>query len=412
LKKIIIYICLPLFLCCIYSCTDKKAPIPSLFTINEADYVDELMIDGTVEPVQISSVTCPNNIDGTILWLAEDGTYVNEGDTICILEDKNLTNNYNSSLISLEGLFANQNKVKADLAMQFALLDADVKNNQAQTEISRLDSLQLNYSSPSMRKIKELELQKAEIERKKLMKKLQTFKKIQQSELRKQELQIKRMQTNIDNNKQMLLKLKLTSPKSGMLIRSIHWVTNRKSQVGDPVWGGMPIFTIPEMIEMKVKILAREGEYKRIEVGDSVSFMFDAMPDNQAFGKILKKAPVGKPLNEKSKVKFFEIEASIQKTTQIPTPGLSVKCEVFIQHVKDTIVIPQISVFEEDSMKVVYVKQANGFEKRQIIAGISSPKQMIVTRGLTRNEIIALSKPDETLVTRKVIFNKSDKKTK
>jgi multidrug efflux pump subunit AcrA (membrane-fusion protein) len=134
------------------------------------------------------------------------------------------------------------------------------------------------------------------------------------------------------------------------------------------------------------------------------------MPGNHAFGKILKKAPVGKPLNEKSKVKFFEIEASVIKTDQIPTPGLSANCEIFIKHIKDTIVIPQIAVFEEDSMKIIYVKSISGFEKRQIITGISSPKYTVVKKGVVRGESIALSKPDPILVTKKVIFKHSDKK--
>jgi hypothetical protein len=56
---------------------------------------------------------------------------------------------------------------------------------------------------------------------------------------------------------------------------------------------------------MKVMISASEGNYKRINVSDFVEYSFDAMPENKAWGKITKKAPVGQPVSENSKVKFF-----------------------------------------------------------------------------------------------------------
>ncbi|HET7732562.1 MAG TPA: hypothetical protein VFK73_01890, partial [Paludibacter sp.] len=83
--------------------------------------------------------------------------------------------------------------------------------------------------------------------------------------------------------------------------------------------------------------------------------------------------------------------------------------------IPDTIVIPQICIFEEDSMKFVYVQKAKTFEKRQITIGTTSVKEAVVTSGLKRNEKIAIIKPESELINGKRLLaiakNNSKKKT-
>ncbi|MPM44121.1 hypothetical protein SDC9_90799 [bioreactor metagenome] len=60
--------------------------------------------------------------------------------------------------------------------------------------------------------------------------------------------------------------------------------------------------------------------------------------------------------------------------------------------------VPQIAIYEEDSIKVVYVKKKNKYEMRQITTGLSSSKEAIVSSGLKRGEVIALIKPPQSMV--------------
>ena len=128
------------------------------------------------------------------------------------------------------------------------------------------------------------------------------------------------------------------------------------------------------------------------------------MPDNIAYGKITKKLPVGQPYKRDSKVKFFEVEASVDSALQLPESGLTAKCRVFVQQVRDTIVVPQIAIFDEDSMKVVYVKKNKKYEIRQIATGLSSSKESIVSHGLKPGEVIALTKPPVSMLKGKTLL--------
>lgn len=178
--------------------------------------------------------------------IVEDGIRVEEGDTLAIIEDKRLITNYNEDLINLENANAELSKSKADLEMQYAIMEAQVKTNETDTEIANLDSVQMQYLTPNQRKIRELELKQAAIEKKKLQMKLIALGEINRSEIRKLELTIQQIQNQLESSKRRIDALTLTAPKSGVVILATHMITRRKITVGDPIWDNMPIISIPE----------------------------------------------------------------------------------------------------------------------------------------------------------------------
>ncbi|MFA7044627.1 MAG: efflux RND transporter periplasmic adaptor subunit, partial [Bacteroidales bacterium] len=336
---------IPLFLL-FFSCEQKNKDI-LVDHISPSDFEDVLDVDGIVQAVQSSSLACPRGIEAEVVFLIEDGSLVEQGDTVCILESRELTNEYEQVLISVETAKANLNKSKADLDMQFALLDAQVKSIVAQTAIANLDSLQLKYSSPIQRRIKELEIQKATIEKDKLERKLKSLKVINKSQIRSLEIQILQKENQAAGMKERLDMLIFKAPQTGMTVRAKSWLTGKTLQEGDQVWSNMPLVSIPDLSEMKVVIQATESNYKRMKINDPVEFTFDAMPGNRAWGKIQKIAPVGQPIKKDSKVKFFEIEVSVDSSTTLPELGLTANGRVILKRIMDTIVVPQIAIFDQ-----------------------------------------------------------------
>ncbi len=388
----------------LFSCgKDEKIPV-STYTVLLRTFEDVLTVDGFIEPVKTLNLNCPPGIEGKITFIVENGSFVNQGDVLCIIDDKNISTMYDEANTMLMNAEANLNILKSQHNMQSALLEAQVKSNDAETSIARLDTLQLKFLSENQRRIKILELQKIEIEKNRFSKKIKALQAIQRSELRRIEMEIQRATMRLKMAKEKTEELTVKAPQSGMVIRGISYFSSQKIVEGDNVWEGMPLINMPELNVMKVKISASEGNYKRINVNDMVEYSFDAMPENKAWGKITKKAPVGQPISENSKVKFFEIEATVDSFIVIPGPGLSTECRVMLKRVPDAIVIPQVAIFEEDSMKVVYVKNKNGFEERQIETGISSPKEAVITKGLKKNERIALSKPQAAIINHKKLL--------
>lgn len=405
-------IIIPLSICfwlILFSCGEDKEV--STYIATKRDFKNIVMVEGLVEPVRSTNIVSPRRGGQAVVsYLIEEGALVEQGDTVCIIENQNLENQYDQQLTNLEKRKAELEKTKADLSMQYALLDAQVKNNEATTQIANLDSLQLEFYSPNQKKIRELELKQVEIERIKYGKKLGALATIQNSELRKRELEILRIQNRVESTKAELEALVLKAPRRGLVIRGINWATGLKFELGDNVWGNMIVVSIPEMDQMKVKIEASETDYRYININDSVVFKFDALPESIAYGRIVNKMPIGKEISRGSKVKFFEIEASIDSTSVMPDPGFTAQCHIYLKQIRDTIVIPQIAIYEQDSMKVVYVKNKNGFEVRQIETAETSAKEAVVVRGINNGDIMALRKPSESSINGRVIFSDINKR--
>lgn len=377
----------------ILSCSSGDGSDAATCIVVRRDFENILTIDGYVEPIRSSTANCPPHTEGTVGFLVEDGTFVKEGDVVCIVEVADLQTSYDQVKSQLENAQVELTKTRANLDMQYALLEAQVRTNEAETQIARLDSLQLQYTPPNQIRIKEMELEQVTIQKNRFEKKLKTLDVIRQVEVRRQELLVQQFTNRLQSFRERLDALTVKAPKDGLAVRARYPLTGNKLQVGDMVWHMMPLVNLPEFSGMKVIIQAPEMDYKYISVNDSVIMSFDAMPGNKAYGKIRMKSPVGQQYRRDSKVKFFEIEASIDSVTTMPDPGYTAGCRILLKQVKDTLIVPQIAVFEEDSIKVVYVRRGKKYDMQQIMTGLSSPKDAIVTSGLQGGEEISLTKP-------------------
>ena len=174
---------------------------------------------------------------------------------------------------------------------------------------------------------------------------------------------------------------------------------------GYPKPGGMlfpelPLMTIPDLTEMQVKAEVQEVDYKRIEQGQKVTIMVDASNGIQTTGlvKLKPMAPKIKYISEQVQYKYYEIIISVDSCHNRMPPGLSARCNIMINEVKDTVVVPTIAIFDRDSMKVVYVADGESFIAAKVETGLSNSSRTIITSGLKGKETIALAEPPQKFI--------------
>lgn len=378
------------------ACSPNGSSTSATYEIKRCDYEDILIIEGYTESVNSVNINCPPDVDGTIISIVETGTYVKQGEVVCVIEDVNIADDYERLKLDLESAYAELEKLKASQQLETALLEAQVKNNDAEALLADFDSLQMLYMSPAERRTKELQLERAAIERARLMKKVDASKVMQEIDVMRIEKNIERIKRNMDDEQKKLESLSIRAPRDGIAIRAKRWPWSSATwTIGDNAWDGRTIITLPDFDEMKVIFHAKETEYKRLQIGDSIMYTFDAMPQNRAWGHITKMASIGQTRTEGSQVKTFEIEATIDSLLSPVEPGLSARCHIYLRHIPDTIVVPTISIFDKDSLKVVYVQKGRKHEERIVTLGLSSPKTTIVSEGLKEGETISLIKPQK-----------------
>ncbi len=106
-------------------------------------------------------------------------------------------------------------------------------------------------------------------------------------------------------------------------------------------------------------------------------------------------------MDEKSSVKAYEIIIGVDSCHLQMKPGLSARCSIIIDQVKDTIVVPASAIFTVDSLKTVYVADGKYFKPVTVETGLSNSSETIITQGLVGDESIALMEPPHNLIRKK-----------
>ncbi|MCK9411503.1 MAG: HlyD family efflux transporter periplasmic adaptor subunit [Prolixibacteraceae bacterium] len=400
-------------------CNGKKVSIIT-YDLKRTDYVESIDATGAVQAVNNFTVMSPrvNASSMTVAYLAKEGAHVKRGDTVCILEAPDLVYGLENLNIDLEKMEADMKKLVADNAMEKAVLKAQVETNKAQIAISMLDSIQLKFVPAVKQELISLDMERAQVEKKKLQKKVIAQARIDNSEIMQLKSRLMMQKNRIKVFQDQINSLTLVSPGDGIVI---HYESPLRMFMGNGVgtFGGkieekssvfsnMPVLQFPDMKEMQVSVEVPEAEYKRIQNNQKVLIRVDASANLNTTGKIKRKSLAGKVQAEKPTVKSYEVIVSVDSCHLKMQPGLSASCRIVVDQVKDTIVVPSVAIFRKDSLKIVYVAGNGKFTPVVIETGLSNNSKSIISKGLSGNETIALMEPPYDLVTKVEQFKASN----
>lgn len=390
-------------------------PKPKLVTcdLKKSDFVEVIRASGSIQAVNTVNIMAPMNYYGTmtVAWVIPEGSQVAEGDSICLLHCDAMMQVLEQELRNVESLKADLKKLEADNALNRALLDARMKENQAGMAISQLDSVQMRFAPRVKQQLMALELEKAHIEEKKLQKKDEAEKKIDETEIRQLNSRIIQAGIRVQRMQDQVKELTVRAPKNGMVAKSdspdnmIYSIDGEIVEmgayvkVGSQVYPRMALMALPDLAEMQVSVEVQEVDYKRISKGQKVDIQVDAAKNLKTTGSVKRKSLAARnSYNEESKLKTYEVIVSVDSCHSRMPPGLSARCNIFISQVKDTVVIPTLAIFEKDSMKIVYVAEGDKFRPNRVETGLTNSSQTIITKGLVGNETISLVEPPQNFI--------------
>lgn len=377
------------------------------FDLKHSDYLETIEAEGTVQAVKNNILITPRVYSNLkVAYLAKEGSFVKLGDTVCILSATDLMTAFEQFKTDLEKMEGEKRSLEAKSAMQLSLLEAQVATNNAKMEITMLDSVQLKFAPPVKQKLIALEMEKVKIEKRKLEKKLTAQQIIDKSELSQIGSRIMIQNNRIQTYQAQINSLKLTAPCDGYVMHSEGptFYTGDGSTIGGKIEEGTRVFSnmallqIPDNGKMQVSVEVQEADYKRINNNQKVQITVEAASNLRTTGKIDRKSLANKNRDEKSQIKSYEIIISVDSCDIKMKPGLSAYCKIFIDEVKDTIVIPASAIFTRDSTKIVYVADDDKFLPVAIETGTANSSETIVTRGLSGNETLALTEPPHFMI--------------
>ena len=169
---------------------------------------------------------------------------------------------------------------------------------------------------------------------------------LSKSDLDAIELQYNVTKTQVEN---LLENTVLRSPINGV-------VTARNYDVGDMCSVSAPIFTVEQIIPVKLLVAISESDYSRVKKGDSVEIKADAVPDKTFYGKINRIYPTIDPAT-----RTFTAEVTVQNNYRTLRPGMFVRATVNFG-VNNSVVIPDVAVVKQQGSgeRFVYILNEDG----------------------------------------------------
>lgn len=198
--------------------------------------------------------------------------------------------------------------------------------------------------------------------------------------------------------------MRLSAPSDGL----VNVLPNFRSQgtfgqstppfkEGDNVWTGAEIVEIPDLSQLYVNLSLEEVDRGKLQLGQKVRVMVDAIPDKEFEAQIDWISPIaslvfkGGATAEKS----FPARATLQNLDDRLRPGMSTTSEIIIERQPNMLLIPARASFDKDGKPAVYVQRGKDFIVRPIQVGRRNDEDIIVTGGLKEGEIVTLESPAE-----------------
>ena len=395
----------------IFACKDKNtSQIPIGKAVKGTFYID-MYEEGELEAVNAINISSPSipwrfGMNMKISYIVKDGTEVNAGDTVITFDPSDINKAIADAQSRLEISGAELEKMIAEQESNLEELKADYEVTRISYEIAKIKLEQSEYESDMMKKQIQLSLEKAEIALQRAEEQIDNRIKINAEEIKQKNLTIAQNQVQLNEANDALRQLTVTVASPGIAIISRNWASSNKFQVGDQVYTGMPLISLPDLSQLKAIVRINEVDIAKVVTGLNVEIRPDAFSDSKFTGVVKEVANLAVNKTGSTKIKVFPVAIYLNETDKDLLPGLTVSCRIIIDKLEDVLYVPIDAIHTEAGKNFVYKKSGGGFKKMEVETGRSNSDYTIIVTGLDEKDEVALIDPfyetkkeNETIVT-------------
>jgi HlyD family secretion protein len=364
-----------------------RADVPREATVHRGDLTDRILLTGELRPSTTSAVEIGSpktDREVNIRWAIEDGATVKAGDRVIELDNSAFTEGLEQKRIA-----ANESALAANDAAALAaiaLADKEAELKQAEIALARaklLAGVPTDLLSAHDAQQRQLDLQRAQTAYDTAKRSLKAQKDGDALELHVKQLDRDKTKRQVDDAESSIDALVIKAPRDGTLVLADSW-QGRKIQVGDTVWPGMSIATMPDLTQaLDVQANLSDVDDGRITAGMTGTCTLDAYPSDPIPCSVRDLSPVARDQGHQSLRRAFGVTLSLGKNDPAhQRPGMSVKVELRGAPVKNVLLVPRGAVAGNK------VRTPAG--EREVKLGACDPQACIVESGLADGDKVLL----------------------
>ena len=401
--------------------TDTSVPT---YPVQQGEFVISLELKGgELEAVEAENIVAPR-VRGQlkIVELFPEGEQVAVGDLLVQYEQTEFQKRVMDAEQQVESSKADLIKTEATQKAEISKLESDIKNQEANLRLAELKVERMAFEATVQKEEAQIEARQAELSHQQAVEKLESQKVVNDAEVKKRQIEIGRKERDLEKARKELDYTTVKAEKPGLVVYGKMWKGGRheKIRVGDEIWGGHNVITLPNLSSMQVKTFVNEVDVDKLATGQVATIKLDALPDPTFHGRITSIASIGREKEGDKNVKVFDVMLEIEEEDERLKPGMSATSTVIIETVPPKpeakpdsveaaaneeivattaplpIYIPLDAIFEKDGRTLVYRIVDGQPEEREIKLGKKNDDFVIVEEGLSPDDRIALRDPTQT----------------
>ncbi len=397
--------------------------------------------DGNLESAVNIDIKCEVAGGSSILWIVEDGKEVKKGEKLVELDSSALEESINQQRIAYEKakaakIQAEKDYAAAKLAVEEYLQGTFVQQLQDQEAqitiaLENLRSAQntLDHAERMFRKgyisALDLESQQFAVKRaqldldsarkaKEVLEKYTKVKTVQaleskrdsaQAQMRSEAASFALEESRLQRLEAQLKHCVITAPADGMVV----YANDQRSRFGGPsqpqieegamVRERQTILRLPDLSKMQVKVNVHESKVemlgqawkKALAEGRQLPARIQ-IQDRILDGTLKSIANQPEPTSFfTGNVKEYATIVAINGTPSGLRPGMTAKCEILVEDLRDVLKVPVAAVVELRDGYFAWVKTPTGVERRPLVLGATNDKFVEVKDGLKEGELVVLN---------------------
>ncbi len=330
-----------------------------------------------------------------ILQLIPEGKVVKKGEFVAELDKSELNSKIQTAQIDLQKAQSQYTQTALDTALTLSKARDELINLKYSMEEAQLRKEQAAYEPPTVQRQEEINYEKAERTFKQSSKNY--FTQQDQAKAKMQEVQAERAKTQNAFDDMMAVSNQFTilAPENGMLIYRRDWRGN-KTTVGGTVNAWDPVVaTLPDLSVMESITYVNEVDIQKVSTGQAVTIGLDADSEKSLTGVVTSVANIGEQ-RPNSDAKVFLVSIQVNESDSTLRPAMTTSNTIIVAEMEDVMYLPLESVHNTDSLTYVFTEEKGRLIKKEVSLGLLNENQVIIESGLTTDDWVYLSMPDDT----------------
>lgn len=368
-----------------------------IVSVQRGEFIVDIKTSGELEAKNSVSINGPSGLRSYRIYnvniqdIIDEGTYVSKGQYIARLDPSDLTNRIKDAQLELDEEMSQFTQTKLDTTLVMRQARDELVNLEYAVREKQLVLDQSQFEPPATIQKAEIELDKA----KRSLKQAQENYKIkqEQNEARMAEVatDVAKSRRELQGMQDLMKQFTIRAPEQGMLIYK-RGFDGKPLKEGSQISAWDPVVaTLPDLSKMLSKTYVNEVDIRKIKVGQQVEIGYDAFPDKQQEGEVIRVANVGEQ-RPNSDAKVFQVEIEVFGTDEVLRPGMTTSNRIITKTIEDALHIPLECLHSQyDSITYVFKKEGLNVTKQEVMLGDANTDEVVIEAGLDESDRVYLS---------------------